>query len=359
MSNIPPKPSPPERASPKPSPSERASPKPSPSERASPKPSPPERARLKPSPPEHAPFTQENPKQEPLKESENNAPPSFPAPLEHAPFTQANPKQEPLKESEKNAPPSFPVSFIGAGPGAADLISLRGYARLRQCDLCLYAGSLVPKGLLAHLNTDATAINSASLTLDAIIDHIRQAYAAGQKIVRLHSGDPSIYGAIHEQMRRLDKLAIDYDIVPGIPSFSATAARIKQEWTVPGGAQSVILTRYPGKATPMRPGESLDLFAASGATLIIHLSIRFIRRIIADLTPHYGADAPCLVAYRVSHDDEMILRGTLSTIAAKVKKAKITRTALIIVGDVIAAKNTPDLESALYDKTHRHLFRAK
>lgn len=247
------------------------------------------------------------------------------------------------------------ITFAGAGPGSADLIPLRTLKHLQSCDLCLYAGSLVSPEIIEHVPKEASTIDSAPLTLERIIEIMAQAHEEGQKIVRLHSGDPSVYGAIHEQMHRLDKLNIPYDIIPGITSLSAAAALLKCEWTVPNGPQSVIITRVDGKSSPMRPQENLDHLAASHATLGIHLSIRFIRRIVTTLIPHYGEDCPCAVLYRIGWSDQKILRAPLSDIAAHVRAAKITRTALIIVGEALQPNHG---ESALYHRDHHHLFRS-
>jgi precorrin-4/cobalt-precorrin-4 C11-methyltransferase len=247
------------------------------------------------------------------------------------------------------------VFFIGAGPGAPDLITVRGLALIRRCPVCLYAGSLVPAGIVAEAPEGARVIDTASLTLDEIMTEIAAAEAAGQDVARVHSGDPSLYGAIGEQIRRLSKLGIGYEIVPGVPAFAAAAARLGTELTLPDVSQTVILTRTAMKSSAMPPGEALAELGRSGATLAIHLSVRNIRTVVADLVPHYGADCPVAVVVRATWPDEEILTGTLATIAAKVRAAKITRTALILVGRVLAPAGFRD--SALYDPAHRHLFR--
>jgi len=248
------------------------------------------------------------------------------------------------------------VHFIGAGPGAADLITVRGRDLIAQCPVCLYAGSLVSEAVVAAAPATARVVDTASMTLDEIVAEMRDAHAAGYDVARVHSGDPSIYGAIGEQMRRLDALGIPFEIVPGVPAFAAAAASLKRELTLPGVAQSVVVTRTARSASAMPPGETLETFARSGTTLAIHLAIRDIRRIVETLTPFYGADCPVVVAYRVSWPDEAILRGTLADIVGAVRAARITRTALILVGRVLA-EGDGFADSRLYDAGHRHLFR--
>ncbi len=249
------------------------------------------------------------------------------------------------------------VHFIGAGPGAADLITLRGQRLIEGCPVCLYAGSLVPAEVVACAPADARVIDTAPLHLDQIIGLMREADRAGQDVARVHSGDPSIYGAIGEQMRRLDALGIDYDVTPGVPAFAAAAAALKQELTLPEISQTIILTRTDGKASAMPAGEDLASLGQSGATLAIHLSVRNLRQVVRDLSPHYGADCPVVVVYRASWPDQLILRGRLDDIQAKVRQAKLTRTALILIGRVFAATDFTD--SKLYDAQHRHLLRPK
>ena len=228
------------------------------------------------------------------------------------------------------------VHFIGAGPGAPDLITVRGLGLIRRSQLVLYAGSLVPREVLRVAPETARVIDTAPLTLDEIITEIMAAHAAGHDVARVHSGDPSIYGATAEQMRRLDALNIPYDVTPGVPAFAAAAAAIKQELTLPEMSQTIILTRTAVRASAMPKGEELTTLGQSGATLAIHLSINNLAALIKDLAPLYGADCPVVVAYRVSWPDEKIIRGTLADIRAKVKKAGLTRTALVMVGRVLA-----------------------
>ena len=247
------------------------------------------------------------------------------------------------------------VHFIGAGPGAADLITVRGLKLIQSCPVCLYAGSLVPEEIVKAAPEGARVVDTASLHLDQIIDEIKLAHSRNQNVARVHSGDPSLYGAIAEQMRKLDALGIEYDVTPGVPAFAAAAAALKTEFTLPEIAQTVILTRTTMQASAMPPGEELALLGASKATLAIHLSIRNLAHIERELTPHYGADCPVVVAYRVTWPDEQFIHGTLSTIAKKVKEAKITRTALILVGPVLG--HTEFRDSALYDKEHEHVLR--
>jgi len=247
------------------------------------------------------------------------------------------------------------VHFIGAGPGAADLITVRGLRLIQSCPVCLYAGSLVPEEIVKAAPEGARVIDTAPLHLDQIIDEITAAHDKGLNVARVHSGDPSLYGAIAEQMRKLDALGIDYDVTPGVPAFAAAAAALKTEFTLPEIAQTVILTRTTMQASAMPPGEELEKLGASKATLAIHLSIRNLGHIERSLTPHYGADCPVVVAYRVTWPDEQFIHGTLSTIAAKVKAAKLTRTALVLVGPVLGHTNFRD--SALYDAGHEHVLR--
>ena len=249
------------------------------------------------------------------------------------------------------------VHFIGAGPGAPDLITVRGLKLIQSCPVCLYAGSLVPEEIVRAAPEGARVVDTAPLHLDQIIAEIAAAHAKGYNVARVHSGDPSLYGAIAEQMRRLDALGIDYDVTPGVPAFAAAAAVLKTEFTLPEIAQTVILTRTTMKASAMPDGEALEELGRSKATLAIHLSIRNLGYIERALTPHYGAECPVIVAYRVTWPDQMILRGTLSTIAGIVRKAKLTRTALILVGPVLDTHDFRD--SALYDATHEHVLRTR
>ncbi len=247
------------------------------------------------------------------------------------------------------------VHFIGAGPGAPDLITLRGQRLIEKCQVCLYAGSLVPEEIVASAPEGATVIDTAPMTLDEIIAEIQKAEAAGHDVSRVHSGDPSIYGATAEQMRRLDALGIDYDVVPGVSAYAAAAAILKTELTLPEVAQTVILTRTTMKASAMPPGEELEELGRSRATLAIHLSIRNLSYVRRALEPHYGPDCPVAVIYRATWPDELIITGTLEDIAQKVRKAKLTRTALILVGKVLNHQTFRN--SALYDADHEHVLR--
>lgn len=249
------------------------------------------------------------------------------------------------------------VYFIGAGPGAPDLITVRGLRLIERCPLCLYAGSLVPEAIVAAAPNDALVKDTASMNLDEIMADIEAAHLRGEDVARVHSGDPSLYGAIAEQIRRLDALEIAFEIVPGVPAYTAAAAELKMELTLPEIAQSVIITRTSGKASSMPVGEDLDTFGRSGATLAIHLSIRNLKHIEETLMPHYGADCPVVVIYRATWPDQLIINGTLSDIRDKVRKAKITRTALIFVGRVFEQHNFKD--SSLYDAAFAHVLRNK
>lgn len=246
------------------------------------------------------------------------------------------------------------VHFIGAGPGAPDLLTLRGRDIIAACPVCLYAGSLVPEAVLDHCPADARIVNTAPMDLDAIIVEIETAHAAGHDVARLHSGDMSVWSAMGEQMRRLKALGIPVSVTPGVPSFAAAAAALGTELTLPGLAQSVVLTRTPGRASSMPEGETLTNFAATGATLAIHLSVQNLARVVADLTPAYGADCPVAVVYRASWPDERIIRGTLSDIECRLDGG-ITRTALILVGPALAGEGFDEscLYAANYDRRYR------
>jgi precorrin-4/cobalt-precorrin-4 C11-methyltransferase len=250
------------------------------------------------------------------------------------------------------------VHFIGAGPGDPELITVRGLRLIESCKLCLYAGSLVPEAVVACAPADARVIDTASLTLDDIIAEIETAHADGLDVARVHSGDPSLYGAIAEQIRRLNAKNIEYKIVPGVSAYAAAAAGLGIELTVPEVTQSLILTRTAMKSSAMPPGEELSSLGRTGATLAIHLSIRNLRQIERDLTPFYGADGPVIVAYRVGWPDEMYLHATLATVHKAVQKEKITRTALIFVGRGLD-QNADFRDSALYDAEHVHVLRPK
>ena len=249
------------------------------------------------------------------------------------------------------------MHFIGAGPGAADLITVRGRDLIARCPVCLYAGSLVPPEIIAGAPDGARVIDTAPMTLDEIIVEIEAADARGHDVARVHSGAPSLSGAIAEQMRRLRALAIAYDVTPGVPAFAAAAAALGTELTLPGIAQTVILTRTAMKASSMPEGEELATLARSGATLAINLSVRNLRKVAAERAPHYGADCPVAVVYRASWPDELIIRGTLADIREKVRAAKITRTGLILVGRVLDEDGFAD--SALYDPDHVHVLRPR
>ena len=244
------------------------------------------------------------------------------------------------------------VHFIGAGPGAADLLTLRGRDLIAACPVCLYAGSLVPVGVLAHCPKDARIVNTAALSLDEIVAEIAAAHARGCDVARLHSGDLSIWSAMGEQLRRLRALAIPYDVTPGVPSFAAAAAALAAELTLPGVAQSVVLTRTSGRASPMPAGENLAAFAATGATLAIHLSIHSLSEVVAQLTPQYGADCPVAVVWRASWPDQRVIRGTLGSIAVG---PEIDRTALILVGWALGAQDFSEsrLYAGDYDRRYR------
>jgi len=249
------------------------------------------------------------------------------------------------------------VHFIGAGPGAADLLTLRGRDLIAACPLVLYAGSLVPREVVAHARKDARVLDTAALTLDDIMAEIEAAQARGEDVARVHSGDPALYGAIGEQIRRLDAAAIPYTITPGVPAYAAAAAALGIELTLPDVSQTVILTRTAMKSTAMPNREDLATLGASGATLAIHLSVRNLRHVVETLTPHYGADCPVAVVYRASWPDQKIVRGTLADIRGQVRAAKITRTALILLGRVLDSGDFTD--SKLYDPGHVHLLRPK
>lgn len=250
------------------------------------------------------------------------------------------------------------VYFIGAGPGDPDLITVKGKRLIEECPYCLYAGSLVPEAVVAVAPADGTVMDTASMTLDDIMVVIEKAHSAGHDVARVHSGDPSLYGAIAEQIRRLKALDIDYKIIPGVPAYAAAAAEMGTELTIPEVAQSIILTRTTMKSSSMPEGEDLDSFGKTGATLAIHLSVRNLREIESRLTPYYGADCPVVVAYRVGWPDQEFVHGTLSNIRKKVMAAKITRTALFFIGPALSEVEG-FRDSALYDKDHVHVLRTK
>ncbi|WP_289295154.1 precorrin-4 C(11)-methyltransferase [uncultured Reyranella sp.] len=249
------------------------------------------------------------------------------------------------------------IHFIGAGPGAPDLITVRGRDLIARCPVCLYAGSLVPKALLDHCPPGARIVDTAPLSLDEIVAECRRATEAGQDVARLHSGDLSIWSALGEQLRRLDAENIPYTVTPGVPSFAAAAAVLGQELTLPEVAQTVVLTRTSGRASAMPEGETLAAYAATGATLVLHLSIHVLDGIVAELTPHYGSDCPVAIVYRATWPDERVIRATLGTIVDEVAKSPIERTALILVGKVLGARDFRD--SALYDAAYQRRFRGR
>ncbi|MBW6436122.1 precorrin-4 C(11)-methyltransferase [Actinoplanes hulinensis] len=234
------------------------------------------------------------------------------------------------------------VHFIGAGPGAADLITLRGHRLIASSPVCLYAGSLVPAELLEACPPGARRVDTRDLNLDQIVAEMVTAHRAGQDVARLHSGDPSVFSAVAEQMRRLDAAGVPYDVTPGVPAFAAAAAALGREFTVPGVAQTVILTRTAERATAMPPGEDLATLGASRSTMVLHLAVQRIDAVVAELTGNYGPDCPVAVVARASRPDEVVLRGTLADITAKVKDAGVRRTAVIVVGAALTAGQFPD-----------------
>ncbi|MFO7806604.1 MAG: precorrin-4 C(11)-methyltransferase [Paracoccaceae bacterium] len=250
------------------------------------------------------------------------------------------------------------VYFIGAGPGDPELLTLKAARIIGACPICLYAGSLVPQEVVASAPKNARVMDTAPMTLDETHAEITAAHARGEDVARVHSGDPSLYGAIAEQIRRLKADGIPYQIIPGVPAYAAAAAALGTELTVPEVAQSIILTRMSMKSTSMPAGETLENFARSGATLAIHLGVRALREIERQLIPYYGADCPAVLAYRVGWPDEMLIRGTLSTLRESARAAKITRTALIMVGPALS-ENHGFPDSALYDAARPHVLRPK
>ena len=248
------------------------------------------------------------------------------------------------------------VYFIGAGPGDPELITVKAQRLIRECPVILYAGSLVPEPVLEEAREDALIIDTAPLHLEQIIAHIQDAQTAGKNVARVHSGDPSIYGATGEQMRVLDQLDIEYEVVPGVTATSASAAWLKRELTLPDISQTVIYTRYAGK-TSMPEGEDLSALAQHRATLAIHLGISRIHKIVEELIPFYGKDCPVAVCYKTGWADQMKVEGTLETITALVREKKITRTALILVGGVM---NPVDFDTSyLYDADQANIFRPR
>jgi len=247
------------------------------------------------------------------------------------------------------------VYFVGAGPGDPNLITLKGVEVLKKCDVCIYAGSLVPPEILSHLPPKAKKVDSSSLILSQIIALIKQGYEAGQQVVRLHSGDPAIYGATAEQFRHLKELAIPYEIIAGVNAFSAAAAKMGVELTLPEICQTVIVTRMSGKATEVP--ESIEDLAKSGGLLAIHLSVRQANQIAKRLSPILGKNCPAVLAYNVSRSDELIIHTTLANLAKVVKSNKLTKTTIIFVGKSLAKTNFP--ASGLYSASHHHIARPK
>ena len=247
------------------------------------------------------------------------------------------------------------VHFIGAGPGAADLLTLRGRDLLVSCPVCLYAGSIVPEDMLEHCPQDARKVNTAPLSLDQIEQEYVRAHEAGQDVARLHSGDLSIYSAIAEQTRRLDRLSIPWTMTPGVPAFAAAASVLGKELTVPEVAQTIVLTRVSGRASSMPARETLAAYAATGATLAIHLAVHALERIVTELLPFYGANCPVAVVARASWPDQITVRATLGTLLEKSAKNPVERTALVLVGPALGAEGFR--ESALYDPEYQRRFR--
>lgn len=249
------------------------------------------------------------------------------------------------------------VHFIGAGPGAADLMTLRGRDLIARCPVCLYAGSIVPPEVLGWCPPGARIVDTAPLSLDEIEAEYLAAGAAGLDVARLHSGDLSIYSAVAEQVRRLERAGIAYTLTPGVPAFAAVSAVLGRELTVPGVAQSVVITRVSGRASAMPEGENLRAFGATGATLAIHLAIHALDQVVAELTPLYGADCPVAVVVEATRPSERVMRGTLGDILARVAAEPVERTALIMVGRALAAEGFR--ESALYDAAYQRRFRGR
>jgi len=249
------------------------------------------------------------------------------------------------------------VHFIGAGPGAADLITVRGRDLIGRCPVCLYAGSIVSPDLLAYCPPGARIVDTAPMSLDEIEAEYLKAENAGEDVARLHSGDLSVWSAVAEQIRRLDRHAIAHTMTPGVPAFAAAAAALGRELTIPGVAQSLVLTRVSGRASPMPNDETLTKFGATGATLAIHLAIHALGQVVSDLTPLYGADCPVAIVVKASWTDERIVRGTLATIEAMVAAEPIERTAIIFVGPSLSASDFR--ESSLYDPAYQRRFRGR
>jgi precorrin-4/cobalt-precorrin-4 C11-methyltransferase len=249
------------------------------------------------------------------------------------------------------------VHFIGAGPGAADLITVRGRDLIMRCPVCLYAGSIVPRELLQYCPEGARIVDTAPMSLDEIEREFVAAEREGNDVARLHSGDLSVWSAVAEQVRRLERHGIPYTMTPGVPSFAAAAAALGRELTIPGVAQSLVLTRVSGRASEMPSAETLANFGRTGATLAIHLAIHALSKVVAELTPLYGADCPVAIVVRATWPDERIVRATLATIEADVASVPIERTALILVGRSLAAEDFR--ESSLYDPAYQRRFRGR
>jgi len=250
------------------------------------------------------------------------------------------------------------VHFIGAGPGDPELLTLKAARMISACPVCLFAGSLVPVEVVARAPEGARVLDTASMTLDQTHSEILSAHRRGEDVARVHSGDPALYGAIAEQIRLLKADGISYRIIPGVSAHAAAAAALGQELTVPEVAQSIVLTRVSMKSTAMPPGETLENFARTGATLVIHLGIRALRDIVRRLSPHYGSKCPVVVAYRVGWPDGKLIRGILQDIHARVRAEKITRTALILVGPALGTVDGFS-DSALYDPSIPHVLRPR
>jgi len=249
------------------------------------------------------------------------------------------------------------IHFIGAGPGAPDLITIRGLNLIKGASVILYAGSLVPQSIVAEAKESALVKDTASMNLNEIIHEMEKANLEGKDVARIHSGDPSLYGAIAEQIRCLKALKISYDITPGVPAYAAAAAVLQTEFTLPNVSQTVILTRTSTRSSPMPKKEELSKLGKIGATLAIHLSINNISNVVKDLVPHYSIDCPVVVVYRVSWPDQIVIRGSLGNIREKVKKQGITRTALILIGNVFGTKSFDD--SRLYAEDFHHILRPR
>jgi precorrin-4/cobalt-precorrin-4 C11-methyltransferase len=247
------------------------------------------------------------------------------------------------------------VWFVGAGPGAPDLLTLRAQRLLGEALVVLYAGSLVPAEVLEATRPGARLVDTADLDLDAITAELVTAHRDGHDVVRLHSGDPSIFSAVAEQARRLDEAGVPWQVVPGVPAFAAAAAALGQELTLPGVGQTVVLTRTAARATPMPAGEELATLGATGCTLVLHLSVQLVEQVVADLLPHYGADCPAAVVARASWPDEVVLRCTLAELADRVRADGIRRTAIIVVGEVLGHRGFRD--SHLYSATRARVPR--